>query len=245
MRDGIQSYFAAITALQTRVIEGQHDLLHTVAEAMVATIERDGRLYTFGVGHSHLLALEGHHRGGGLVPVVPIVYSGFTLNTNATLGTILERTAGLARPLLERYAPQPGDMLFVFSNSGVSTVPVEMALAGKARGVTVVAVCSLAYSRVAPLSPVGQRLFEIADYVIDNGGEPGDGLIPLNDVGWRVGPSSTVTGALLWNCLVTEVAFRLQERSGTAPVYVHTNMPGGDAHNAAMLKRWGTRNPYV
>ena len=243
--DGIERYFAAVTALQSSVIEGQLDLLRQVAEAMALTIMREGRLFVFGTGHSHLLAEEGHFRAGGLAPVVPIFLSGLMLHEGALLSGRLERLPGLAEPLLARYNPRAGEMLFVFSNSGVNTVPVEMALAAKAHGLIVVSVCSLVYTRVAPLSPVGKRLFDIADFTIDNGGEPGDSLIPLEGTGWRVGPSSTVIGAMIWNCLVTEAAFRLQARSAEVPVYVSANMPGASAHNAALLERWRFLNPHI
>jgi len=243
--DGLGRYFDAIQALQSKVFESQRDLLRQVAHRMTETIERGGRLLVFGTGHSFSLAVEGHHRAGGLAAVVPLVASAFMVHENATLATLLERTPGLAEPLLKRYNPQPHDMLFVFSNSGVNAVSVEMALAGRARGLCVVAVCSMAYTRVAPLSAVGKRLYEVADFTLDNGGEPGDSLVPLDGTPWRVGPSSTVIGALLWNSLVTEVAFRLQARSATVPIFVSSNLPGAEEHNAVLLDYWRPLNPHI
>jgi uncharacterized phosphosugar-binding protein len=151
----------------------------------------------------------------------------------------------MARPVFERYQPQAGEMLFIFSNSGVNIAPVEMALLAKERGLISVAVCSLAYARAAPLSSAGRRLFEVTDYVIDNGGEQGDSLIPLEGTAWRVGPSSTVVNALLWNALVTEAAFILQARGLAIPVFGSSNLPGGAEHNAALLQKWRARNPHI
>jgi uncharacterized phosphosugar-binding protein len=245
MSDGIERYLTAIQALQSRMIESQHEVLRQVAEAMTSTVERNGRIFTFGTGHSHSVAMEGQHRAGGLAAVVNIAYNGLLLHEGLTLATLLERTPGLAEPLLNRYQPQAGDMLFVFSNSGVNAAPVEMALVARKRGLIVVAVCSMAYARVAPLSPIGRRLFEVADFILDNGGEPGDALLPLNESGWRVGPSSTIVGALLWHCLVTEVVFRLQARSASLPILISSNMPGAEEHNAALLRQWGSRNPHL
>ena len=243
--NGIDSYFAAIQGLQTRVIAGQQERLQQVAAAMVTTIEANGRLFTFGTGHSHLLAEEGHFRAGGLANVVPILQSGLMVHESATLSGRLEQMTGIARPLLDRYQPCPGEMLFIFSNSGVNVMPIEMAQAGKERGLLVVGVCSLAYSRVAPLSAAGYRLDEVSDYLIDNGGEPGDSLVAMPGTSWRVGPSSTVIGALLWNCLVTEVAFRLQARSAAVPVYISARMPGAAEHNAPLVQQWQPRNPHM
>src|SRR3990172_9005440 len=153
---GIDRYFAAILALETRVIDGQRDLLMRVAETMADTILRDGRIYVFGTGHSHMLAEEAHFRAGGLAPVIPIFLPSLMLHESATLSGRIERMAGIAESLLDRYRPHTGDMLFVFSNSGVNATPVEMAQAAQVRGLTVVSVCSIAYARVAPLSPIGK-----------------------------------------------------------------------------------------
>lgn len=243
--DGIRRYFEAVTALQQQVIASQRATLERVADAMTETAARGARIFVFGTGHSHMLAEEGHYRAGGLACVIPILYPALMLHESGQMSSQIERVSGLAATLLTRYAPEAGDLLFVFSNSGVNAVPVEMALEAKARGLRVVAVCSLAYSQVAPLSPVGQRLFEVADFTLDNGGEPGDSLIPLEGSAWRVGPSSTLIGALLWNCLVTEVAFRLHAAGADVPIYVSANMPNAREHNAALMQVWRRRNPHI
>src|SRR5690606_34303209 len=128
----------------------------------------------FGTGHSHMMAEEAFYRAGGLAAAVPIFSPPLMLHEDVALSSQLERQEGLAEPLLDRYAPEPGEMLFVFSNSGVNQLPVEMALAGHARGLYVVGVSSHAYARVAPLSPIGRRLDEVVDAAIDNGCAPGD-----------------------------------------------------------------------
>jgi len=245
MPTGIERYYEAITQLQTRVIQSQLDVLHQVAQQMATTIQSHGRLFIFGTGHSHMLAEEAHYRAGGLAAAVPVLLPALMLHESAALSTYHERTQGIAKDLIDTYQPRPEEMLFVFSNSGVNSVPVEMALAGKSLGLQVVAICSMAYARSATLSPVGKRLFEIADYIIDNGGEPGDALIPLESLGCRVGPSSTVIGALLWNCLVTETALLLQEQGLTPPIYVSTNLPNSLEHNAKLLDDWGEGNPHL
>lgn len=79
MSDGIERYLTAIQALLPRVIESQHDVLRQVAEAMTNTVERNGRIFTFGTGHSHSVAMEGQHRAGGLAAVVNIFMTPFSL----------------------------------------------------------------------------------------------------------------------------------------------------------------------
>jgi uncharacterized phosphosugar-binding protein len=243
--NGIDRYFHAIQILQTHVIESQREQLIRVAQIMAETISQDGRVFVFGTGHSHMLAEEGHFRAGGLAPVVPIFSSALMLHEGALLSARLERVSGIAAPLLNQYHPRSGEMIFVFSNSGVNVLPIEMALAAKECGVIVVAICAFAYARVAPLSAAGRRLYEIADYAIDNGGEPGDSLIAIDGLPWRVGPSSTVIGAMIWNSLVTEVAYQLQSRSADVPVYASSNMLGASEHNAPLLQKWQALNPHI
>ncbi len=243
--DGLDQYCRAIQFLQSRVVTAQREALMAIAARMAECIEHDDRILLFGTGHSHILAEEGHYRAGGLANVVPMLQPALMLHESSLLSGRLERTAGIARPVFERYQPQAGEMIFIFSNSGVNIAPVEMGLLAKEHGLISVAVCSLAYARVAPLSSAGRRLFEVTDYVIDNGGEQGDSLIPLEGTAWRVGPSSTVVNALLWNALVTEAAFMLQARGLAVPVFGSSNLPGGSEHNAALLQKWRTRNPHI
>ncbi len=243
--DGLDQYVTTLRALQSKVVATQRETLIEIATRMAECVERDDRILLFGTGHSHMLAEEGHYRAGGLANVVPILESSLMLHESSIVSGKLERTAGMARPVFERYLPQAGEMLFIFSNSGVNIAPVEMALLAKERGLISVAICSLTYARVAPLSSAGKRLFEVTDYVIDNGGEQGDGLIALEGTPWRVGPSSTVINALVWNALVTEVAFILQAHGSTIPVFGSSNTPGGSEHNATLLEKWRARNPHI
>jgi uncharacterized phosphosugar-binding protein len=82
------------------------------------------------------------------------------------------------------------------------------------------------------------------DYTIDNLGLPGDGLVSLEGSAWRVGPSSTIIGAMILNSLIVEVIQRLA-REGTPPVFASFNMKGAEEHNRGLLKKWGALNPHL
>lgn len=242
---GIAAYFSSIQELQSQVINSQQDVLSLIAGQMVETIQRGNRILIFGTGHSHMLAEETFYRAGGLAAAVPILVTDLMLHENPDLGSRLERTPGLANILLDQYQVRQGEMLFVYSNSGVNQLPVEMAIMAKERGLTVVGVCSRAYAQVAPLSALGKRLDEAASYVIDNMGYPGDGMVSLEGTDWRVGPSSTIVGALIWNALITEVFFRLKALGAEIPVLASFNMRGAPEHNKPLLEKWGAVNPHM
>lgn len=243
--NGIDRYFQAVKDLETRTVEGQRDRLIEVAQKMAETTRRDQRIFLFGTGHSHLLAEEGFYRAGGLANVVPMLVEHLMLHHLPSMGSRLERTPGLVDMILERYAPEPGEMLFVFSNSGVNRLPVEMALRARERNLFVVGVSSFAYAREAPLSDLGLRLDQSVDLALDNGGTPGDALLELENFPWRVAPSSTVMCTLLWNCLVSETARLLVESGLTPPVFVSLNVAGAAEHNEALLKKWRPRNIHL
>jgi uncharacterized phosphosugar-binding protein len=243
--NALDQYFQAVMELESGALESQRAILIEIAQRMAETTQRDQRIFLFGTGHSHLLAEEGFYRAGGLANVVPMLIEHLMLHHLPSLGSRLERTPGLSDMILERYVPEPGEMLFVFSNSGVNRLPVEMALQGRERKMFVVGVSSFAYARQAPLSDLGLRLDQCVDLALDNGGVPGDALLELRNFPWRVAPSSTVICALLWNCLVSETARLLVESGITPPVFVSLNIPGAAEHNEALLEKWRPRNIHL
>jgi uncharacterized phosphosugar-binding protein len=242
---GANKYLRSIQELQTKLVESQSDVLDQVAREMTATVLRSSRIFVFGTGHSHMMAEEAFFRAGGLAAAVPIFMSNLMIHENPNLSSRLERTPGLASMLLDQYQVRSGEMLFVFSNSGVNQLPVEIALCAKERGMVVVGVCSRAYARVAPLSALGKRLDEVVDFVIDNVGDPGDGLVELDGSDWKVGPGSTILGALIWNSLISEVIYRLHASGEELPVYASFNMRGAAEHNQELLQKWGAVNPHL
>jgi len=241
----VDAYLQAISEIQNHVVESQRTALLDIPQRMAEVTRGDRRIFIFGTGHSHLIAEEGFYRAGGLANVVPILSEHFMLHNLPALASRLERTPGLAALILERYAPLADEMIFIFSNSGVNYLPVEMAIRAKERGVFTVGVSSFAYAREAPLSALGLRLDQVVDIALDNGGVPGDALLELDDLDWRVAPSSTVLGALIWNCLVAETARLLQTSGITPPIYVSLNVAGAAEHNQALLEKWRPRNIHL
>ena len=238
-------YLQSITELQARVVETQREKLVEISKRMADVIQKDQRIFLFGTGHSHMLVEEGAYRAGGLANVIPILSEHFMLHRLPDLGSRLERTPDLADMILDRYSPDVGEMLFVYSNSGVNHLPVEMALHGRQRGLFVVSISSFAYAQQAPLSDLGMRLDQAADLALDNGGVPGDAILELPDSPWRVAPTSTIVGALLWNCIVSETSRLLVAAGLEPPVFVSLNVKGAAEHNRALLDKWRPRNIHL
>lgn len=244
--EGVRRYYEQIRQLQSQVIETQLDVLGTIAGKMAEVVLRDGRVFTFGTGHSHMLAEESYYRAGGIAAAVPMFAPMILmLHESARLSSQIERMPELATALLDEYEPQAGEMLLIYADSGVNGLPVQLAIEARQRGVIVVGICSFKYTALAPLSKVGKRLPEVVDYAIDNYGTPGDALVEVQGLPWRVGASSTIAGALIWHCLLTEAVFRLQAAGAEIPLFASFNMPDAAEHNAGILEKWSRSNPHL
>ncbi|MET9318398.1 SIS domain-containing protein [Kribbella sp. NPDC003505] len=210
---GAEEYLGKALAIAQRAADTQLGAIR-VAAGLVADALAGGRTFwVFGTGHSHALAEELYGRAGGLADIRAILEPGLMLHEGLQKSSLLERLPGLADVLLEINPLTAGDVLLVASNSGRNAVPVEFALGARARGVQVIALTSLAHSNaVTSRAPGGQRLFETADVVLDNCGEPGDALIEVPGTPEPTGATSTLVGALLLQALTVEVVTRLTDR---------------------------------
>jgi len=242
---GARAYMDAVRERLDAVASQQLAAIDRAAAAFVETIEAGGLIYLFGTGHSHMLAEEGHYRAGGLAPVCPVLHSSLMLHEGAVVSTRLERTNGLGSAVLSRYRPTPMDVLVVFSNSGVNTVPVETALAARDIGMKVIAVIAQEYAAQVPAGPSGKKLADIADIVLDNHGVAGDALVQLENTELRVGPLSTIAGAFILNAVLTEAVWRINAKGVMPPIYISANMPGASEHNVALIEQYRTRNPHL
>jgi len=213
------------------------------AAAMIADVIADGGLvHVFGSGHTHILAEEMWCRAGGLAPISPILDPDQMPYTGPFKGSALEKLEGFGTILFETHDARPGEVMIVISNSGRNPVPVEIAMAAKKRGLTVIALTSMDYSRrVSSRHSSGKRLFEIADLVIDNCSPLGDAAVELQGLQQKVGPSTTVTNAIILNALVVQVAANLLERGITPPVFVSANLDVAQDLNKELIERYRDR----
>ncbi|MCC5973460.1 MAG: SIS domain-containing protein [Rubellimicrobium sp.] len=236
------NYRDLVVAIIDRILAEQSDALDAARDAIAGALAGDGVLHVAGSGHSHMLAEEVFYRAGGLAAAQAILDEDLMLHRGAVRSTQLERDSGRAEAALERYRIAPGDVVIVASNSGRNAYPVELAQIAREKGAVVIALTSLAHSRAVPSRhSSGKRLFELADIVLDNGGELGDAALDVPGLGARMGPTSSVIGLWLLNALVAEAAEQATARGGTVDVYVSANAdrPGESIEDIAA--RWSGR----
>jgi uncharacterized phosphosugar-binding protein len=241
------SYFDQIIELLQEVRDTQAGPIEQAAQRIADAIQAGHLLYIFGPSHAGILAQELFYRAGGLVPVNPILPPGLTTDVRPiTLTSRLERLPGFGSQLITETPLAEGDVLIVHSVSGRNAAAVEVAMGGRERGAFVIALTSVQYSSsVAPRAAGMQRLFEVADLVLDNRAPIGDALSEVPGTPQRVGPSSTITGAAILNTIVVRVAELLQAATGDAPVFMSANLDGGDEHNQKWLEHYKGRLTYL
>lgn len=231
-------YMNVAVDLARRVAKEQEKNILKAAQAAADTLAKGGTIFTFGTGHSHLLAEEIFYRAGGLAKVYPIQDGPLMLHVSASRSSQMERFSGYAELLLHDIpCLRRGDIIFIFANSGRNTVSVDMALCAKERGMLTVCVTSLNHSQnVTSRHPSGKRLFEVCDIVIDNGGVKGDACI---EIGKNVcGPTSTMIGAMLMQAIVCGAVDILTAKGIEPEVFKSGNLDGGDEANQRYLEKY-------
>jgi uncharacterized phosphosugar-binding protein len=235
-------YMRAVQSLLERIVDTQADKIEQAAEIVANAIAQDGILYTFGTGHSHVIAEDVAYRAGGLAPVDAILEASLTGHEKVRQSEFMERVEGMAEVILNYYEVTPQDALVVISNSGRNAAPIEMAELARGRGIPVIAITSLSHSQgTTSRHSSGKKLYQVADVVIDNLCPKGDALIQLEGVAVPVGASSGVAGMFIMHAIIVQAAQDLLERGIQPPVTMSGNLDQSNEYNRALLDRYKHR----
>ena len=226
-------WIAEAGTLLERVASSQAEPVERASQWCAEAIAADGLVHLFGTGHSRIPVEEMFPRYGSYPGFNPIVELSMTFHTQVVgangqrQAMFIERTPGLAEVILGNLAFAPADVLIVFSASGLSAVPVEMARGARARGVRVIAVTSVAQSMSGePPADLGTRLLDEADLVIDLCTPHADALSSIDGLDTPVGPGSTVAAVAIVNAIKVRVAELLVERDAMPPVLTRASVVG-------------------
>jgi uncharacterized phosphosugar-binding protein len=209
-------------ALMERILTTQGTAITTAAEWCADAIAAGGFAHLYGSGHSRIAVEEMFPRYGSFPGFNPLVELSTTFHTQVVgsngqrQAMFIERVSGLAEAILANFAFRPTDIIIIFSVSGTSAVPIEMAQISRDRGIRSIAVTSVAHSMAVEAS--GPRLLDVADLVIDIGTPPGDTLVRIANFETPVGPSSTAANAVVVNEIKVQTAELLVQRGIFPPV---------------------------
>lgn len=224
-------YLVKVEGLIEKVRTTQMETIQKAAKAMATSIAAGRAVHLFGSGHSVIPVLDIFPRYGsypGFHPVMDprLMWFNITGPGGARELLWLEREEGYVKNTLLSHHLDPRDTFVVFSHGGNNAAPVEMALAAKEKGLTVVAVTSLANRKInQPNHSSGKAIADIADIVIDNCSPAEDALISIEGLKGNVAASSTLTFVAISMSLVAETTAELA-RLGKLPerVFVSPNV---------------------
>ena len=240
MKDA-QRYLDIVASQIRQVRESQWSSIQTAGQWIAEAYAEDHWFYTFGTGHSRLLAEEVFHRAGGLARAVPLLDPMVYFTAGAEAATAFERKEGAAQELLGQYPAEAGDVIMVASNSGRNALPIEMALHAKEKGMKVIALVNLEHSKAWPTRhSSGENLTEVADLVLDNCGIEGDAALEIEGVPGRLAPTSTITGALLVNLVLVAAVSHMKSKGIDPEIYISSNS-NGDDHNTRLADKYRHR----
>lgn len=237
----LDKYAAYIQQAIASIQANQREKIRQAAHMVKDTLLQDGLIYVFGCGHSHILAEETFYRAGGLVNVAPIFYEPLMLHEGAAESSRLEKQSGLAQQVLAPYHLTQKDLLFCISTSGINAVPVEVAEAVHAMGISTIAICSGAYAADASRAPDGRHLYEVVDLWLDNLAPHGDACLAPEGSAVPTTPISTITGTFLMNSILAEGMELALKAGADVPAYLSGNIPGGAERNRSWIQQFQPR----
>lgn len=241
-----KGYLTSIRNLLDRLEDSQEDVIDEVSALCAERVAAGGLMYFFGTGHSHMISEEPFYRAGGLACVYPIFETDLMLHEGASKSSIYERMPGLGGAIIDNKPLTKNDVIFLISNSGRNAVIVDAALRAREIGAVTVAITSLNHSRgVSSRHPSGKRLFEVCDYVLDNGGVPGDACVHLDGLKEAIAPTSSVVDVTIVNLISIGTAQKLLEMGIVPPVFTSANSDAGDSANKGIIEEYKRRIPIL
>ncbi len=236
-----QNYYENLKGVLDQIFTNENEKIQQAGAMLAETLEKDGLLYVFGCGHSHMLAEELFYRAGGLVPVYPIFETAAMLHEGAAKSSQVERMSGYAQHVITRYPIGEGDVLLLSSTSGINPFCMEMAEIAAEKGAKVIGISSFEYLAKPSRQKDGKHLPEYCHICVDNHVPVGDATIEVCEDGTKAGPVSTVATLSIANAIVLE-ACEIMNAHGVQPkVFRSGNCPGTDDYNAVMLEQYGHR----
>lgn len=235
----INEYFDYLQEAFDKLKNEEVENIDKAAKLVADSIEKGGKLYVFGSGHSHMIAEEIYIRAGGLALINPILPGELMLHQMPNKSTYLERLEGYAEAMLELHKLDKKDSILIISNSGRNNVPVEMALKSKEKGANVIVITSLEHTMTGESRhKSGKRMCDFADVTIDNKAPIGDAAFKVPGVENPTGPLSDFIGIAIANTLIVSLVEKLNKMGIETPIFKSSNMDGADEYNNDLFDKY-------
>lgn len=238
-------YFARMREVLDQIEATQLEAIDRAAHAIADSLAAGGVWHLLDTGH--MLMHEAIGRTGGMMAIAPVhvtvdVNNPARYREAAETGkkkVFLDGIRGLPEFIVHKSNMMPGDVLMIGSVSGINILPVETAIRAKDFGLTVIALTSVAYSSfLTAQHPSGKKLFEVADIVLDNCSKVGDTLVPVEELGLEICPSSGIAASYIMWAVQARVVELLVAQGKHPSIYISNHMPGAGEHNSRARARY-------
>jgi len=236
------TYCDKIIDILNEIRKTQSEKIISAAKMVAETLKKDGIIYIFGCGHSHLIGLDCFYRAGGLANVSAMLDTDLMLHNGAAKSSKMEKMSGIAESVFERYCLTDKDILFVISTSGKNAVPCEMAKVATKKGIKNIAVVSGSYFEDKTDT---QKLYQCADMYIDNCVPHGDAVMDISGSEVKMGSVSTAASSYILQSVLLEASEIAAKSGAKLPIYKSGNIEGGAEYNKALIKEYLPRIKHL
>lgn len=230
----VTGYFSDIHARLTELERTQMAAIAATATLGAAAIRDSRPIHIYDTGH--LISHEFIARTGGLAAYTALTFGASLSRENEWVSAQrqpLDPSGGesarlLVEWLFEQGTIQPKDPLILSSVSGTNALIVELARQARERGVPVVAVTGVGFSReLVSNHSSGKRLFEVADIVLDNCVPYGDSALAIDGLDMPAIAWSGLAGAALMWAVTAGIIEECVAAHTVPTIYASYNLPGG------------------
>lgn len=225
--------YSCVIDLIKQLESSQKENVEQAARLFADALKNGGMLQAFGSGHSQAGASELCFRAGGFIP---------TKQIKEPAGGAYEGIEGVGTQFMKKVDVREHDVIVLISNSGRNPLPIEIAIAAKAKGAKILVITSLNSSKkLKSKHSSGKNLYEFGDVVLDNCVGDGDAMITLDGLDTEICGMSAITTAVLIQATVCRAAQMLLEEGIVPPVFKSQNIEGGAEYNDALLTQYFDR----
>lgn len=236
-----KEYFDSTMQVLTKVYDSQQSSISDAANLISEQIVKGKHLHLWDTGHT--IQTELVNRAGGLMSMTPFTFDLKVVNEIAYQPIIPkdpqvseEEIRGLVGYALAMSNIEADDVLIIGSVTGARPIVVEMAIQAKARGIKVIGLTSLNYSRwVNAKHSSGKKLYEIADIVIDNDCEIGDAIVEVEELDGKICPTTGLTAGMIMWLLSAQIVENLLAKGIKPDVFISMNLPGAMERNQRVV----------
>ncbi|GHU68228.1 UPF0309 protein [Clostridia bacterium] len=242
----IDRYQDAVHSLFKKVEDTQREPIIECGKLFADTVANGGHIFLSAICHH--IEYDLLYRGGG-----PIFYKRLDYKLDVDVNTTRDRdrsgvdtsVEGLGKYALQASKALPGDVIVLSSVSGRTPKVVDLAWEAKKFGMKVVVFTSMEYARaVDSVHSSGQKLYEMADIVLDNCAPAAEAMLEIEGIEARFAAASGIASDyILWS--ITSVCVEELLAKGITPgILKSANFPGGNDYNKTIIEPNYTKVGY-